>query len=274
MNTLKRIWRVVSTVLVAVAVLLAVALVGVRLVGFEVYTVLSGSMEPAYHTGSVIWVQECEPEEVEVGDPITFVMNEDLLVATHRVIEIDEANQHFYTKGDANEAPDAAPVHFENLIGKPVFTVPHLGYFVSYIQQPPGLYVAIAACAFLLLLMFLPELFAKDEGPVEKQPLESLELTLRPRAWRVPRPRTPDPDPHGQALRRATCSNRGMRALFRGMRLRSGRVQLEDQRLMRQPPRPTTPGSNNGPRVPANPADRLEVGRQTNHEKTDKPENL
>ncbi|MBQ9954111.1 MAG: signal peptidase I [Eggerthellaceae bacterium] len=171
MNTLKRIWRVVSTVLVAVAVLLAVALVGVRLVGFEVYTVLSGSMEPAYHTGSVIWVQECEPEEVEVGDPITFVMNEDLLVATHRVIEIDEANQHFYTKGDANEAPDAAPVHFENLIGKPVFTVPHLGYFVSYIQQPPGLYVAIAACAFLLLLMFLPELFAKDEGPVEKQPM-------------------------------------------------------------------------------------------------------
>ena len=31
-------------------VLLAVALVGVRLVGLRVFAVLSGSMEPTYHT--------------------------------------------------------------------------------------------------------------------------------------------------------------------------------------------------------------------------------
>ncbi|MEA5152866.1 MAG: S26 family signal peptidase [Oscillospiraceae bacterium] len=53
-KTLKRIWSIGSTVLVAAAVLLALLLVGVRLFGLRVYTVLSGSMEPTYHTGSII----------------------------------------------------------------------------------------------------------------------------------------------------------------------------------------------------------------------------
>ena len=36
-------------------------------------------------------------------------------------------NEHFYTQGDANDAPDGAPVYFKNLIGRPVFTIPYLG---------------------------------------------------------------------------------------------------------------------------------------------------
>ena len=163
METFRRIRRILSTIVVVIAIALAVALVGVRLLGFEVYTVLSGSMEPAYKTGSVIWVADREPEEIEVGDPITFVMNEDLDVATHRVIEIDTENQHFYTQGDANDAPDGSPVHFENLIGEPVFTVPYLGYLVNYVQSPPGCYIAVTVCALIVMLTFLPDLFSKDE---------------------------------------------------------------------------------------------------------------
>lgn len=161
---LKTIGKVVSTILVVIAVVLAVALVGVRLVGLDVYTVLSGSMEPIYHTGSVIYVQKCNPEDVQVGDPITFVLNEDLVVATHRVVEIDAESQHFITKGDANQAIDGAPVHFNNLIGRPVFSVPYLGYLADFVQNPPGTYLAIAFCALVVMITFLPDLFAKDEG--------------------------------------------------------------------------------------------------------------
>ena len=53
-ETIKKGFKVVTTLLVAVIVLLAVLLVGVRLIGLEPYTVLSGSMEPTYHTGSLI----------------------------------------------------------------------------------------------------------------------------------------------------------------------------------------------------------------------------
>ena len=48
-KAVKKIWNIVTSIIVALAVLLAIALVGVRLIGFQVFTVLSGSMEPTYH---------------------------------------------------------------------------------------------------------------------------------------------------------------------------------------------------------------------------------
>lgn len=159
----KRIWNVVSTVLVAAVVLLAVLLVGVRLFGLQVYTVLSGSMEPAYPVGSLIYVKKTAAEDIEAGDVITFLVSEDT-IATHRVTAVvpDEEDpdvRRFQTKGDANENVDGALVHENNVIGQPVFTIPYLGYVANYIQHPPGLYVAISAGAVLLLLVFLPDLF-------------------------------------------------------------------------------------------------------------------
>ena len=128
MKRLKKIWNVVSTVLVTVVVLLAVALVGVRLFGLQVYTVLSGSMEPTYSVGSLIYVQKVDYKELKVGDPITFMLDEDT-IATHRIIEVlvdeeDPDTIRYFTKGDANPNPDAMSVHYKNIIGKPVFSVP------------------------------------------------------------------------------------------------------------------------------------------------------
>ena len=161
-KTVKRVWNWVTSVLVAAVVILAILLVGARVVGLQVYTVLSGSMEPTYHTGALLYVKEIDPEELRVGDPATFILDEDLTVATHRVIEIDEENQCFYTKGDANDTADAAPVYYENLLGRPVFSIPYLGYVAVFIQNPPGTYIAFAAGMVILLLVFLPDLLGKD----------------------------------------------------------------------------------------------------------------
>lgn len=173
MKALAKLWNIVSTILVALIVILAILLGGVRLVGLRPFAVLSGSMEPAYHVGSLIYVKACDPADVEVGDPITFVLDEDLNVATHRVVEIDAENQHFYTKGDANNAPDGAPVYFKNLIGRPVFTIPYLGYFSNWITTPPGMYVALAAAGVFLILLFLPDVLKKadeaDKRAAEKK---------------------------------------------------------------------------------------------------------
>lgn len=155
---LKRLWNIVTTVLVAAVVLLAVLLVGVRLVGLTPFVVLSGSMEPTYPTGALIYVKKVPAEQIQVGDPITFVMNEDLVVATHRVVDIDGENQRFTTKGDANDAVDGAPVHFKNLIGKPVFCIPKLGYLSNFLTHPPGMYVGWSVIGVLLVLLFTPEL--------------------------------------------------------------------------------------------------------------------
>lgn len=165
----KKIWDVVTTSLVILVVVFAVFLMGSRLVGLQVFHVVSPSMEPTYSEGDLLYVKAVDPDSVKVGDPITFVLNEDLVVATHRVVAIDGENRQFTTKGDANKTEDAAPVHFNNLIGVPVFSIPLLGYVSAYIQSPPGMYVAIGLGVVLLAAVFLPDLLTKKAKKEEMQ---------------------------------------------------------------------------------------------------------
>ncbi len=172
-RNLKKIWNVVSRILVALVVLLAIALVGVRLVGIKTYAVVSGSMEPTYPTGSLLYVKSIDVKELKVGDAITFMVDEDT-VATHRIIEIipdeeDSSVLRFRTQGDANETADGTPVHYKNIIGKPVFAIPYLGYFAHFVQNPPGLYLAIGFAVVLVLLVFLPDMLGDDEGKNKKK---------------------------------------------------------------------------------------------------------
>lgn len=166
-TTIKKIGNVVTTVLVVAVVLLAIALAGVRLFGLQVYTVLSGSMEPAYHVGALLYDKKVDPAQLRPGDVITFMLDEDTIV-THRIVEVvpdeeDPSVIRFRTKGDANAAEDGSLVHYKNVLGTPVFTIPKLGYFANFVQQPPGLYVAIAFGAVLVLLAFLPDLLGDDK---------------------------------------------------------------------------------------------------------------
>ena len=165
--------------IVAAAVLLAVLLVGARLVGLRTFTVLSGSMERTYHTGSLIYVKKVDAANLSEGTVITFMLDEDT-VATHRIVGVvpdeDEPGVVRYrTKGDANEVEDGSLVHYKNVIGTPVFSIPKLGYVANYIQHPPGTYVTISVGAMVLLLMFLPELIGvltadnEKEEPKEKK---------------------------------------------------------------------------------------------------------
>lgn len=171
---MKKIWNGFTSILVVLAILFAIALVGVRLVGLQVYTVLSGSMEPSYHVGSLIYVKKTDTAQLKAGDVITFLLDEKT-VATHRIVEVvpdgeDASVIRFRTKGDANSTEDGKLVHYKNVIGTPVFTIPFLGYIANYIQHPPGTYIAIAAGIILLLLMFLPDLIGEDGEPQKAEP--------------------------------------------------------------------------------------------------------
>lgn len=159
---LKKTWNILSTVVVAVVVIFAVLLVGARLLGLQVYTVISGSMEPAYHVGSIIYVKSVPPTELREGDTISFMISENT-VATHRIIEVlpDEDDPdviRFRTKGDSNETEDANPVHCKNVLGKVVGTIPLLGYVSDYVQNPPGTYVVLAVMAIMVVAFFVPDI--------------------------------------------------------------------------------------------------------------------
>lgn len=163
MAILKKIGNVASTVIVILVVLCAVFLMGSRLVGYRCFTVVSGSMEPTYSVGDLLYVKAVSPSSIKVGDPVTFIANEELVVATHRVVRIDAANSRLYTKGDANEIEDNDPVHFNNIIGVPSFSIPLLGYVSNFVQSSPGMYITIGGGIVLVLLVFLPDFIGKKK---------------------------------------------------------------------------------------------------------------
>ena len=153
--------RSVSTVLVIIVAILAFLISGIRLFGFQVYGVLSGSMEPTYAVGSLVYVKPVNPDDLKLRDVITFSVSPKTVV-THRIVEIvpDERNasmMRYRTKGDANENADTALVGPADIIGRVAFSVPHLGNVASYIQSPPGLYVAIAVGILLIGIVIVTD---------------------------------------------------------------------------------------------------------------------
>jgi len=159
--------RTITTILVCLAVALAFMISGIRLLGFQIFGVLTGSMEPAYPTGSLIYVREVDPADLKVRDVITFNMSG--VTATHRIIEIvpDENNPsvlRYRTKGDANDEPDQGLVDQYNIIGRVAFSIPKMGYFTQYIQSPPGLYIAIGASLLLIVFVFITDDMVSDKA--------------------------------------------------------------------------------------------------------------
>lgn len=168
MRTLRTLLSAISTLLVITVVALAILLVGVRLVGLTPYTVLSGSMEPTYHVGSLIYVRPIDAQEIEVGTPLTFTVSDGSLVATHRVVELITENGEtlYITKGDANDVTDP-PLEYSRVIGSPVFSIPYLGYFSTWLQSGAGVIAGIALAAMLLLTSLLTELLPGDGKPAQ-----------------------------------------------------------------------------------------------------------
>ena len=155
MATFMRIYKIVVSIVASIAIVMVIMLLGVRIFGITPYTVLSGSMEPTYHVGSVIYVKDAEAEELKVGDPITFDLKG--VTVTHRIIEKadDEQGVRFYTQGDANNVRDGGFVTPEEVIGIPVFHIPYMGFIFDFVQHPPGIFIVLGFVGALVVLSFL-----------------------------------------------------------------------------------------------------------------------
>lgn len=154
---LKGISNIITTVLFVVLLFTLILVISTKatggeenLFGYQLKTVLSGSMEPGIQTGSVIAVKSVdEPTDFQKGDVITFRTKDDILV-THRIAKVMEDGQQYTTKGDANDGPDMNPVNSGDIVGTYTgFTVPYVGYVMNFANSKEG----------AALLLFLPGMF-------------------------------------------------------------------------------------------------------------------
>lgn len=145
----------IQNLAVILLVALALLLVAARLPipgNYKVFTVISGSMEPALKIGSMI--VSAPAKDYQIGDIVTFGEISDTKVpATHRIhdIKIVDGALVYITKGDANKTPDGREVPQSEVFGKVLFSVPYLGYVLGFLRQPTGFILVIALPAALII---------------------------------------------------------------------------------------------------------------------------
>lgn len=150
-----------SFILVSSLILLAIVVLTVKasggepqIFGYQLKTVLSGSMEPEFKTGSIIAVKPGgDMTRFKEGDIITF-MDENRLI-THRVIDVIHSGEHvlYETKGDNNNAPDKDLVLSDNVVAEYTgFTIPYVGYIASFAQSKEGGALMLIIPGILLII--------------------------------------------------------------------------------------------------------------------------
>lgn len=154
----------------AILGLVCILVFGASLVfGLKPVIVVSGSMEPTIPTGSLLMVREVSAATVEVGDIVTVDRQDGNGLVTHRVVEVERADQGWSLtlRGDANKVDDPAP-YIVTTVGEAVVHVPFLGTVASAFQTRFGvLAIVIVAVALVAAFLWNPK---KRQAPAQDTP--------------------------------------------------------------------------------------------------------
>jgi len=157
---MKKIFKIIYYIFIIFVIVVAILVIGSilpekyasKLGGFKLFTVESGSMEPAIKTGSLVIVKSAK--DYKIRDIITFKNAYDPReTTTHRIVEIkdEEGKKSFIVQGDANNAPDSDPVEEIRVLGKVRLSIPYIGYPVSFAKTTPGLIILIIIPATIIV---------------------------------------------------------------------------------------------------------------------------
>ncbi len=158
----KRVCSILNTILLIILLAIACLLIVPSLIGYKSFAVISGSMEPNIHVGSIVYAKETPFDELQIGDVISYRISEDTMV-THRIQEINTDDSTVITKGDANDSEDSSPVSANNIVGKVALSIPLIGYISIYAKTPIGIAAICGVVAVIIILNYLPEVLEHDD---------------------------------------------------------------------------------------------------------------
>lgn len=140
--------------LILAAVIGSCSLVTVpKLLGYQIFHIVSGSMVPKIPVGSLVYIQEEDPYNIEKGEIIAFYKDNSVVV--HRVVENWVFEGKFTTKGDANDEADISDINYSQLIGVMKYHIPRMGQILMILDTTMGtiLTICLAACGALLVII-------------------------------------------------------------------------------------------------------------------------
>lgn len=186
-STAAVLFRVLGTIIILLVLLITIPSALPRVMGYDIYNIVSGSMLPTIPIGSAVYVSAETPSEISEGEIAAFIVEGEVVV--HRVIANDFENHEVHTKGDANAAEDMWPVPYENIIGTVKKSVPYLGSIMEFATSSSGkrnLFIfLIAGIVFSILATLIdeknkePEQKSEENSTAKSEELKKYDRTLK-----------------------------------------------------------------------------------------------
>jgi signal peptidase len=152
----RRGWLSAALAILTLTVLLPLTtfVVAVWLLGWQLQSVQSGSMQPTYPVGSLLVVEALDASRVEPGMPIVFEDPElpGRLVAHRVVSEVPGDQRMFTTQGDANANRDPFPVPARLIRGHVLWHINGLGSVLDWLQWPRSFVLLVVLPGTLLVI--------------------------------------------------------------------------------------------------------------------------
>ena len=171
MKTAKKALTVILSVILWIIILLAALYAFTTLAtrdsqnvssvaGFTPLSVESDSMSPTFNAGDLIIIRRCDTSALQVGDIITFhtLIENQYALNTHRIAEIEEVYglRSYTTKGDNNAIADTRFVSDNDIVGKYVTKLPHMGTVMDFLSSSTGFLIVIV---LPMLLFFIYQVY-------------------------------------------------------------------------------------------------------------------
>lgn len=170
---MKKSWKIISTALVWIVVVIAVLMMIFTIVsvntfdrndrdifGFRCYIVLSDSMSATdFDAGDLVLVKEVDPTTLKEGDIIAYQSQNSEnygQTVTHKIrSKTTDANGNpgFITYGTTTGVDDETVVTYPFILGKYQTALPKVGTFFQFLKTPQG-YIVCILIPFLLLIIY------------------------------------------------------------------------------------------------------------------------
>ena len=143
--------KVIYNLLIVTAIFIALASIfsakDKSLLGYRIYRIASGIMEPNLKVGDFIIIKK--QNEYDTGDIVTYLDMENYFV-THRIIMMN--GDEITTKGDANNTIDA-PIIKQQIIGKVICKIHGLN-FISYLLTRIEMWILVLVIGVITIIIF------------------------------------------------------------------------------------------------------------------------
>ena len=135
--------------------------------GIRIYNVATGSMEPVYKVGDIIFIKKTEGKDIQIGDDVTFSTDKiqyEGFTITHRVIDkkYDEEDKlyHFITKGVANSIEDEE-ITQKQIYGKVIYRSVLLSFISKLTNNIVTYFIIVLIIGVSISLQIVTEKFSE-----------------------------------------------------------------------------------------------------------------